>query len=229
MAELRGAFHDELLLIREQVVALGRDVVALIPRVTEILLTRDLDGAHAVIQADVRFNEQSMAIEQRALSVLALQAPVARDLREVASAIKLASEMERSADLCRNVCRATRRMYGHPIDEGLNRIIADMGAQATTEYSEALEAYEDHDASRAAALADIDDYLDALHRQFIEHILESNAAGDIDLQVAVQLALVARFYERLGDHAVGVSHKVLYIETGRLPEPSPPNRTIDPT
>ena len=63
----------------------------------------------------------------------------------------------------------------------------------------------------------MDGYLDDLHRQFIQQIFESHAAGTIDLQVAVQMAMVARFYERLGDHAVNISQRVIYIATGWLP------------
>jgi phosphate transport system protein len=69
-------------------------------------------------------------------------------------------------------------------------------------------------------MRDMDDYLDDLHRLFITQIFESHAAGTIDLQVAVQLAVVARFYERLGDHAVNIGDRVQYIATGELPEHS---------
>ena len=64
----------------------------------------------------------------------------------------------------------------------------------------------------------MDDYLDDLHRQFVQQILESHAAGNIDLDVAIQLAVVARFYERLGDHSVNISNRVTYIATGWLPQ-----------
>ena len=93
-----------------------------------------------------------------------------------------------------------------------------MSDQAVHEYKEVVEAYLANDAVRAAALRDMDDYLDDLHRQFIAQIFESHAAGTVDLQVAVQLAVVGRFFERLGDHAVNISHRVLYITTGWLPE-----------
>lgn len=219
MAELRTGFHEELNSIRASVTELGARVVDLIPRVTEVLLTQDLEGAQAVIEGDDEFDARSLDIEERALAILALQAPVAGDLREVASALKLSGDMERSADLCRNICRSARRIYGHRVDPALIEILAQLSDQARTEYAEALEAYRQRDATRAAALSDIDDYLDRLHHQFIEQILESHAREAIDLQVAVQLALVARFYERLGDHAVGLASKVTYIATGELPDP----------
>ena len=93
-----------------------------------------------------------------------------------------------------------------------------MSDQAHQEYKSVIEAYIATDEVAAAAIPDMDEYLDDLHRQLIQQIFESHAAGTIDLQVAVQMAMVARFYERLGDHAVNISHRVIYIASGWLPE-----------
>ena len=85
-------------------------------------------------------------------------------------------------------------------------------------YAAAIESFVEKDDSKAAALDDMDSYLDALHKQFIQAIFESHAAGRIDLQVAVQLAVVARFYERIGDHAVVIGERVRFMVTGWMPE-----------
>ena len=150
--------------------------------------------------------------------MIALQAPVATDLRAVISAIKIIADVERSADLCVNICKAARRIYGHELDPHLRGVIQKMGDQAQVLFKEATEAYLNLDGVRAAALHDMDAYLDDLHRQFIQVIFESHATGNIDLQVAVQLAVVARFYERIGDHAVNVGDRTRYIVNGWLPE-----------
>lgn len=216
--DLRGGFHHELEDIRNSIARLGATVVELIPRVTDILLTQDLEGAEYVLRGDAEIDERAHEAEERALTLLALQAPVAGDLRQVAACLKLAPEIERSADLCCNIVKAARRIYGHELDPKLRGLIQRMSDQATQEYKEVVEAYVANDAVRAAALRDMDDYLDDLHRLFIAQIFESHAAGTIDLQVAVQMAVVARFYERLGDHAVNISDRVMYIATGHLPE-----------
>jgi phosphate transport system protein len=218
MNELRSEFHHELDEVRNEIARLGASVVELIPRVTAILLDQDLEGAEYVLQADDEIDARSIDIEDRALTLLALQAPVARDLRQVAAALKLSPEIERSADLCCNICKAARRIYGHALDPKVRGIIQRMSDQAHKEYKEVVEAYLAVDPVRAAALPDMDEYLDDLHRQLIAQIFESHAAGTIDLQVAVQLALVARFYERLGDHAVNISQRVRYVASGWLPE-----------
>ncbi len=216
-ADLRTSFHSNLDTIRSEVARLGASVVELIPRATEILLEQDLEGAEYVLQGDVEIDVRALKTEERSLSMLALQAPVARDLREIASAFKLATEIERSADLCCNLCKAARRIYGHSLDPKIRGLIQRMSDQALRQYKEAVDAYIASDAVRAAALGDMDDYLDDLHRQFIAQIFESHSAETIDLSVAVQLAVVARFYERLGDHAVTIGHRVRYIANGWEP------------
>jgi phosphate transport system protein len=218
MAELRADFHRDLDEIRSLVARLGAFIIELIPRVTDVLLDQDLEGAEYVLLGDADVDARALDIEDRALTLIALQSPVAGDLREVASALKISADMERSADLCCNVCKAARRIYGHDLDPRLRGIIQKLSDQATKEYRESLDAYMERDSARAAALPDIDGYLDDLHRQFLQQILESHAAGTIDLQVAVQLSLVARFYERLGDHAVNLANRVRYIANGWLPE-----------
>ena len=225
--DLRTGFHHELEDLRNEIARLGATVVELIPRVTDILLEQDLEGAEYVLRGDDAIDARALDVEERALTILALQAPVAADLRQVAAVLKLAPEIERSADLCCNVCKAARRIYGHDLDPKLRGAIRRMSDQATQEYKEVVEAYMATDPVRAAALRDMDDYLDDLHRQFIAQIFESHAANTIDLQVAVQLAVVARFYERLGDHAVNISHRVLYISTGWLPEHDSVRRLSD--
>ncbi len=93
-----------------------------------------------------------------------------------------------------------------------------MAEQAQTLYVAAIESYVENDAAKAAAIDDMDSLLDGLQREFIQVIFESHASGRIDLQVAVQLAVVARFYERIGDHAVNIGERVRYVVTGWLPE-----------
>jgi phosphate transport system protein len=218
MRDLRPEFHNELDDMRNEVARLGAYVVELIPRVTDILLQQDLEGAEYVLRNDAEIDVRATAVEEKAITLLALQAPVARDLRQVASVLKLAPEIERSADLCCNICKAARRIYGHDLDPKLRGLIQKMSDQANKEYKEAIEAYLAIDGVRSAALPDMDGLLDDIHRQFIAQILESHAAGSIDLQVAVQLAVVARFYERLGDHAVNIANRIRFIATGVLPE-----------
>lgn len=218
MDELRKEFHNEIEDLRSELVYLAAFVTGSIPRATSVLLTGDLQGANTIIEGDDEIDSKSLDLEDRCLRILALQAPVASDLRQVVAAMKMIAEVERSADLVCNICKAARRIYGHALDSTLRGIITRMGEQAHALFIAAIESFVENDAAKAAAIDDMDSYLDALHKQFIQAIFESHAAGNIDLQVAVQLALVGRFYERIGDHAVNIGERVGYVVTGWLPQ-----------
>lgn len=214
MNELRKEFHHELDDVRSELVHLAAFVSGAIAQATDVLLAGDLDLANAVIEGDDEIDARSIDLEDRCVRMLALQSPVAGDLRQIVAALKMVGEIERSADLVCNICKAARRMYGHQLDTTLRGIITRMGEQAQSLFIAAIESYVENDAAKAAAIDDMDSYLDALHKQFIQAIFESHAAGHIDLQVAVQLALVGRFYERIGDHAVNIGERVQFVVTG---------------
>lgn len=218
MPERHSAFHQELDEVQAEVVRLAALVTELIPRATEVLLRGDLAGAQRVIEDDDHLDVLSLEIEERCYQFLALQQPMAIDLRSIITALRLASEIERSGDLMVNVAKATRRIYGANLDARLRGLIEKMGEEATRLFKACIDAYAERNAGLAAALDDMDDRLDELHADFIEAIFESQRGQAMDLQAAVQLALVGRYYERVGDHAVNIGDRVQYMVTGWLPE-----------
>ena len=229
--DLRRSFHQELEAVRDGLTGLAASVTEAIPRATQVLLDGDLEGADYMILADNEIDRRSLALEERCYQVLALQAPVASDLRQVIAAVKMLGEIERSGDLTVNICKAARRIYGHDIDPRLRGTITRMSDQAQQLFRFAIDAYAESDVPLASAIGDMDDMLDRLHAEFIQQIFESHAGGRLDLQVGVQLALVARFYERIGDHAVNIGGRVRYIVTGWLPTHEGVNRlrsTLEP-
>lgn len=218
MVETRKAFHTNLAGVRERLARLTSSVIEEIPRATNVLLDGDLEGAEYVIRADDEIDARALELEESAYQLIALQAPVASDLRALVAVSKIVADVERSADLCVNICKAARRIYRHPLDPRLRGIIAKMGEQAQLLYEAALESFVDNDAAKAAALDDMDSTLDSLQREMIRAIVQCSAEGNLDLETAVQLAMVARFFERIGDHAVNMGERVRYVITGWLPE-----------
>jgi phosphate transport system protein len=215
--DLRRGFHAELDGIREGLTRLAASVTEAIPRATQVLLDGDLEGADYMLLADREIDARALELEERCYQVLALQAPVASDLRQVIAAVKMIGEIERSGDLAVNICKAARRIYGHELDPRLRGTIARMSEQAHQLFRFAIDAYVDADVPLAAAIGDMDDMLDRLQVELIQQIFESHADNRLDLQVGIQLALVARFFERLGDHAVNIGNRVRYMVTGWLP------------
>jgi phosphate transport system protein len=218
MAEQRKTFHQELDEIRDEIVQLAALVSEFIPRGTELLLANDMRGALSLIEADDEIDALTLRIEEQCYHVLALQQPMASDLRSIVTAVWLTGELERSGDLMVNVAKAARRIYGANLDPRLRGLIERMSEEAARLMKLAIDAYVERNASLGAALDDIDDTLDQLHRDYIEAIFESHADHHLGLQPAVQLALIGRYYERIGDHAVNIGQRVQYMVTGWLPE-----------
>jgi phosphate transport system protein len=216
-SELRHSFHQQLDDVTAGLVRLGQSVIELIPRATAVLLDNDLEGADYLIRGDDDVDARSMAIEEQCYRLLALQQPMAGDLRKITAALRINGEIERSADLLVNICKGARRILGHSIDQKVRSVIIRMAEQAQQQFTRAIDAYATSDLPLASALDDMDDLLDRLQTELIQAIFESHAAGNIDLQVAVQLAVIARFYERVGDHSVNIGERTRYMVTGRLP------------
>ena len=212
--EHRHAYHRQLDDIDLAIVRLGALVCETIPQGTRVLLGGDLEEAQRLIEGDAAINELAAQIEEECYSVIALQAPMAGELRRVITVIKVVGELERSADLMVNVCKATRRMYGSPLSPAIRGVVSSMSLEASRLLRASLDAFTDADASLASALADMDDTLDQLNRDMVGAIFEAHSVGAIDLSAAVQLALVARYYERIGDHAVNVGERVTFMVTG---------------
>lgn len=218
MPEQRKSFHQELDEIRDDIVRLGAMVSEFIPRGTDVLLSGDMRGALALIEADDELDSLSLLTEEKCYNVLALQQPMASDLRSIVAAVWLTGELERSGDLMVNVAKAARRIYGATLDPRLRGLIERMSEEASRLVKLALDSYVERNASLGAAIDDIDDGLDVIHGDYIEAIFESHATHDLGLQASVQLALVGRYYERIGDHAVNIGQRVQYMVTGWLPE-----------
>jgi phosphate transport system protein len=216
MIDTRRTFHGELDEIMRDITRLAAHVTEAIPRGTEALLANDLQTAQEIIDHDDVIDALSIEIEERCYTALALQAPVASDLRAIIAAIRLVAEIERSADLMTNVCKATRRIYPVEMPPAMRGLLQQMSEEATKLFRMCMDAYAEGDASLAAALDDIDDRLDELHADFIQEVLTWGGGGDI--QAAVQLALIGRYYERIGDHAVNIGERVRYMVDGWLPE-----------
>lgn len=214
--ETRKTFHHELAEIHEEMVQLIAGVAERIPRGTEALLNDDLETADFLIKSDEEYNERAVELELRCYDVVARQQPMAGDLRALMATVRSIGEAERSADLVVNICKAARRMHGMPLPPRVRGLLSSMSDQAQQEFRFAVEAFAERDAPLANVLSDMDDRLDAMHAELIQGIFECHREGTLDISASVQLALVARFYERIGDHAVNIGERIRYMATGEL-------------
>ena len=219
MPDTRLTFHHQLDEVQRDLLRAAARVTEAIARGTQALLDLDLAGAQAIIDGDAEINDLTLDVEERCFTILARQQPMASDMRAIVTAIRLTAEIERSGDLMVNVAKATRRLRGAAVPPALQGLLQAMADESIRLYQLAMDAYADGDADLAGALGGLDDRLDQLHRDYIHAILELYA--DVrDVQAAVQLALVGRYYERIGDHAVTIGERVEYMVTGSLPDHS---------
>lgn len=214
----RKSFHQTLDEIRHEMIQIAALVTEGIPRATETLLAGDLREAQRIVEDDDPLDARSVELEEVCYQVLALQQPMAGDLRGVVTAIRMITEIERAGDLVVNIAKGARRMFGTEIPSSLRALVGDMGEEATRLFRVAIDAYVDEDADLAAALDDLDDRLDSIHRAYIQEIFRVHQDGELTIQAAIQLALIGRHYERIGDHAVNIGERVRYMVTGWLPE-----------
>jgi len=179
-ADRRLVYHQELDSVNREITRLGALVCETIQRGTEAFMKAEISSTQALIDGDDIIDQLAVEIEERCHSILVRQAPMAGELRQVVTVVKLVAELERSADLMVNVCKASHRMHGSPMTPRLRGLITAMSKEAGRLMRLALDSYADKDANLASALADIDDELDQLNRDMISAIFEAHSSDEID-------------------------------------------------
>ena len=172
--ETRRQFHDDLDGLKSQIVHLGALAIETIPRATTALLNGDLAFAQALIDADDIIDLKSIEIEEECMRLLALQQPMARDLRALMAAVKLNWDIERSADLAVNICKTVRRIYGVALPHTVRGVVEQMSEEAYRLTRLAVDSYMDLDVSIASALDDMDDRLDTLQVDLMRCIFDAH-------------------------------------------------------
>ena len=216
--ETRKAFHEALQELRANVISVAALVTEQIGAATSALLSADLDAVERVIENDAPIDALIEEIGDRCYVLLARQQPMASDLRTIIAILRIIPDLERSGDLMKNVAKAARRLYPLELEPKVRGIITQMGVQATKQMRLAIDAFADVNLAEASALADMDDQMDELTKSLFRTILSSLTPDEGELQKAVQLALVGRFYERVADHAVNIADRVAFMVHGVLPE-----------
>ena len=210
---MREAFNKQLDDISEDLVQMTRRVGSAMNRATQALLDADLRLAEAVIAADAGIDEITSEIEEKCFDAIALQAPVASDLRIVIGALRIASSLERMGDLAEHVAKQARMRYPNPsIPQELRGTFAEMGGIAEAIVSQTGAVIATKDVMLATDIARHDGEMDRLHRELFRIVLSPSWKHGVE--AAVDVTLLSRFYERYADHAVSVTRRVVTIVTG---------------
>ncbi len=193
-------------------------------RATQSLLQADLALAEQVITENDKIDELRAECEEKAFALLALQSPVAGDLRVVVSGIHIVADLERMGQLALHVAKIARRRHPQRVlPEEVRGYFTEMGHVAVALAASAREVLLTRDPDRAAMLEDEDDAMDDLHKHLFSVIMDDEWPHGVP--AAVDVTLLGRFYERFADHAVEVARQVIFLVTGKHPEPPTPALT----
>jgi len=204
--ELRSAFHRNLAEIDEQVVRLFALVTEGVAGATDAFLAGDREAAKALVERDRLIDTVYVDIEELVQRQFALQSPMASDLRFLLSVLRIVPELERSGDLAEHIAQRAARGLATELTPRMRGLVGQMGRVGVELWRVAAKAYVERDEKAGDSLGELDD----LHISLTAEL----TTGAIRVPVAIEMALVARFYERLGDHAVNVAARVRYLATG---------------
>ena len=210
----RHHFQQELAALKERLLAMGGLAEDRVRKAIQGLVERDNQLIDEVLSGDMPLNELHIQIDDHCLKLLALHSPMAADLRGIMAAIKLNSDLERVGDMAVNIGEAARRYASHP---PVKKLI-DIPRMATTAQSmlrDALDAYVRGDMQLAQHVLDEDDVLDSLKTQLFRELLTFMLQDPSTIEPALDLILISRHLERIGDHATNVAEDVIFMVSAR--------------
>ncbi|HEX9177857.1 MAG TPA: phosphate signaling complex protein PhoU [Mycobacterium sp.] len=214
---MRTAYHEQLDALTAQLGEMCGMAGVAMERATQALLQADLVLSEQVITDHEQITGMSLRAEEAAFVLLALQAPVAGDLRAIVSSIQIVADVERMGALALHVAKIARRRHPQPaLPEEVNGYFAEMGRVAVELGNAAQEVVVSRDPEKAARLREEDDAMDDLHRHLFTVLMDREWKHGV--AAAVDVTLLGRFYERFADHAVEIGRRVIFQATGKLPE-----------
>jgi phosphate transport system protein len=217
---MREKFQADLQEIAGLLVDMADDVRAAMRRATGALLHSDAEVARAVIAGDDEVDLRYRQVEERVYDVIALQAPVASDLRLVLTALHIAGDLERMGDLADHVAKTClRRHPASAVPEELTGVVREMAKVADSIAGKISRILSTPNVTRATELERDDDAMDDLHRRLLSSLVAPDWAHGVE--AAVDMALLGRYYERYADHAVNAARHVIYLITGETEPPEP--------
>ena len=208
-------FHDQLATLKERLLEMSAHAEELVDLAVEALLTRDNGKAEAVLQGDRDVDQLEIEVERLAVELLALQQPMARDLRFIVMAIKISSDLERVGDHAVNIAQCALRMGTVPASFLPDPAIEDMARRARRMLSDALDAFIRGDGALGRDVCRRDDQVDALHDSVFRIMLTHMMSDPRTINPSLELLLVSRNLERVADLATNIGEDAVFLAEGK--------------
>ncbi len=217
MSEHRQEFDNALEAIESKVIELFAMVAEGLPVATQALLSDDASAYSVLAERDKAIDALYLEVEGLANREILLQAPVASDLRFLLSVLRIVPELERSHDLVVHIAATASHALSGGLTTRAKSLVSRMGELASEMWRQSADSWYQRDRAAAEVLAQRDEDMDELHSSLIAEL----ASGQTAVPVAMEMALAARDYERLGAHAVNIARRVVYLAgtTPHKPEP----------
>jgi len=207
-------FQEDLDTLKQRLLAMGGLAEERVREAVRGLTDRDPDALHSVLAGDEPINDLHIEIDDRCFKLLALHQPMAADLRVIVAAVKINTDLERVGDLAVNIAEASKRYLQHPPVKPLIDI-PRMGEIAQAMLRDALDAFVRRDIALAEAVLAQDDLVDGLKTQIFRELLTYMLQDAATIEPALDLILISRHLERIGDHATNVAEDVIFILSAR--------------
>lgn len=207
-------FQEELEALKERLLAMGGLAEERVREAVRGVTDRDADQVEAVMVGDEPINDLHMEVDDRCFKLLALHQPMAADLRVIVAAVKINTDLERVGDLAVNIAEAGKRYLQHPPVKPLIDI-PRMGDIAQVMLRDALDAFVRRDVALASAVLAEDDRLDALRTQIFRELITYMLQDPVTIEPSLDLILISRHLERIGDHATNIAEDVIFMVSAR--------------
>jgi phosphate transport system protein len=208
-------FHDQLASLKQKLLEMSERAEGLVDLAVDALLTKDKDKAEAVLTGDREVDALENEVERLAVSMLALQQPIARDLRFLVSAIKISSDLERVGDHGVNIAQSALRLIAEKSTISPDPEIEDMARRARQMLSDALDAFIRADGALGREVCKADDVVDALHDSVFRILLTHMMADPRTINASLELLLVSRNLERVADLATNIGEDAVFLAEGK--------------
>ena len=208
-------FHAKLDLLKQQLLVMAERAEEGLALSMESFLERDAGKAEAVLNADDEVDALEIELEALAISLLALQQPMARDLRFIVSALKIVGDLERVGDHAVNIAQSAQRLATLQTTLATPPEIAEMGTRARTMLRDALDALMRQDGQLGREVCKRDDDVDALHESMFGIVIASMRENPAAISLSLELLLVSRNLERVADLATNIAEDAVYLAEGK--------------
>ncbi len=215
---MRNHFHDELEATNQTLLRMSGLVKVSLAEATTALLTADLKLAEKVIADGVLVDQLNHDLDIGTLNLIARQQPVASDLRNLLSSLRISADLERMGGLSLHIAKIARMRFPvSAVPELLTSTVVEMDREAASMGEKLATVLQYRDISRALELDKDDDVMDDLHRQLISLLISDDWSYGIE--PAIDMTLIGRYYERYSDHAVSIANRVYFTVTGEYEQP----------